>query len=144
MNMQYFWLVFGLFGIIGAIIPAAQMGTDIYFDINFMDYQKSISLSNYMGRSSYTFVTPDSVNMIFESLSSSGETYLFDMHTNKKNKITKLIDSVKSNKFAGFLEESNLDNSEIKKLSIYKPNPFHEPFREVEKVVYEIEKRFIK
>ena len=32
MNMQYFWLVFGLVGIVGAIIPAAQMGTDIYFD----------------------------------------------------------------------------------------------------------------
>ena len=42
MNMQYFWLVFGLFGIIGAIIPAAQMGTDIYFDINFMDYQSNL------------------------------------------------------------------------------------------------------
>ena len=82
--------------------------------------------------------------MIFESLSSSGETYLFDLHTNKKNKITKLIDDVKSNKFAGFLEESNLENVEIKKLSIHKPNPHHGPFREVEKVVYEIEKRFSK
>ena len=36
-------------------------------NLNFMDYQKSVSLSNYMGKSSYTFVTPDSVNMIFES-----------------------------------------------------------------------------
>ena len=111
----------------------------------FVDVNENFEpLDNYISKAKIRFVTPDSVNMIFESLSSSGETYLFDLHTNKKNKITKLIDDVKSNKFAGFLEESNLDNSEIKKLSIHKPNPFHEPFREVEKVVYEIEKRFSK
>mgnify|MGYP001315848457 FL=1 len=80
--------------------------------------------------------------MIFESLSSSGETYLFEMHTTEKNKITKLIDEIKSNKYAGFLEEKYLENSEIKTISLNKPNTLHETFREVEKVVYEIEKRF--
>ena len=33
MRIQYFWLALGIVGIIGAIIPAAQMGTDIYFDL---------------------------------------------------------------------------------------------------------------
>ena len=33
MRIQYFWLTLGIVGIIGAIIPAAQMGTDIYFDL---------------------------------------------------------------------------------------------------------------
>ena len=32
MNMQLFWLVIGIVGILGAVVPAAQMGTEIYFD----------------------------------------------------------------------------------------------------------------
>ena len=63
-----------------------------------------------MPKAKLKFVTPDSVNMIFESLSSSGETYLFDMRCSKENKITRLIDEVKSNKYAGFLEEKYLEN----------------------------------
>ena len=99
-------------------------------------------LNNYLPKAKFKFVTPDSVNMIFESLSSSGETYLFDMHSPRENKITKLIDEVKDNKYVGFLEEKCLENSEIKTISLNKPNTLHDTFREVEKVVYEIEKRF--
>ena len=99
-------------------------------------------LNNYLPKAKFKFVTPDSVNMIFESLSSSGETYLFDMHSPSENKITKLIDEVKDNKYVGFLEEKYLENSEIKTISLNKPNPLHEPLREVEKITYEIEKRF--
>ena len=32
MNMQYLWLTVGIVGILGAIVPAAQMGTEIFFD----------------------------------------------------------------------------------------------------------------
>ena len=32
MNMQYLWLAVGIVGILGALVPAAQMGTEIYFD----------------------------------------------------------------------------------------------------------------
>ena len=101
-------------------------------------------LNVYLPKAKFKFVTPDSVNMIFESLSSSGETYLFDMHYPRENKITKLIDEVKDNKYVGFLEEKYLENSEIKTISLNKPNTLHDTFREVEKVVYEIEKRFKK
>ena len=101
-------------------------------------------LDDYLPKAKFRFVTPDSVNMIFESLSSSGETYLFDMHSPRENKITKLIDEVKDNKYVGFLEEKYLENSEIKTISLNKPNALHDTFREVEKVVYEIEKRFKK
>ena len=101
-------------------------------------------LDDYLLKAKLKFVTPDSVNMIFESLSSSGETYLFDMHYSKENKITRLIDEVKSNKYAGFLEEKYLETSEIKTISLSKPNLLHGTFREVEKVVYEIERRFRK
>ena len=36
-------------------------------------------LDDYISTAKIKFVTPDSVNMIFESLSSSGETFLFEM-----------------------------------------------------------------
>ena len=101
-------------------------------------------LNDYLLKAKFKFFTPDSINMIFESLSSSGETYLFDMHSPRENKITKLIDEVKDNKYVGFLEEKYLENSEIKTISLNKPNALHDTFREVEKVVYEIEKRFKK
>lgn len=32
MKTQYLWLAVGILGILGAIVPAAQMGTEIYFD----------------------------------------------------------------------------------------------------------------
>ena len=111
----------------------------------FIDVTKNFEpLNDYLPKAKFKFVTPDSVNMIFESLSSSGETYLFDMNSSRENKITKLIDEVKNNKYAGFLEEKYLENSEIKTISLNKPNTLHDTFREVEKVVYEIEKRFKK
>ena len=111
----------------------------------FIDVHKNFEpLDDYLSKAKLKFVTPDSVNMIFESLSSSGETYLFDMHYSKENKITRLIDEVKSNKYAGFLEERYLETSEIKTISLNKPNLLHGTFREVEKVVYEIERRFRK
>jgi len=111
----------------------------------FVDVNKDFEpLDDYLPKAKFKFVTPDSVNMIFESLSSSGETYLFDMHSPKENKITRLIDEVKNNKYAGFLEEKYIENSEIRTIVLNKPNILHDTFREVEKVVYEIEKRFKK
>ena len=97
-------------------------------------------LDGYISRAKIRFITPDSVNMVFESLSSSGETYLFDMKRNGKNKITKLIDEIKLNSFVGYLKEDSIDNSSIKKISLKKPNQYHEPFAEVEKVVFAIKK----
>ena len=111
----------------------------------FVNVNKNFEpLDAYLAKAKLKFVTPDSVNMIFESLSSSGETYLFDLRSSKKNKITKLIDEVKRNRYAGFVEERYIENSEIKKISLKKPNLLHETFREVEKVVYEIKKRIQK
>jgi len=111
----------------------------------FVNVNKNFEpLDEYLAKAKLKFVTPDSVNMIFESLSSSGETYLFDLRSSKKNKITKLIDEVKRNRYAGFVEERYIENSEIKKISLKKPNLLHETFREVEKVVYEIRRRMQK
>ena len=52
---------------------------------NFIDVHKNFEpLDDYLSKAKLKFVTPDSVNMVFESLSSSGETYLFDMYSSKK------------------------------------------------------------
>ena len=111
----------------------------------FIDINKNFEpLNDYLSKAKFKFVTPDSVNMIFESLSSSGETYLFDMYSTRENKITRLIDEIKNNKYAGFLEEEYLENTEIRTITLNKPNTMHDTFREVEKVVYEIVKRFKK
>ena len=95
-------------------------------------------LGDYISTAKIKFVTPDSVNMIFESLSSSGETFLFEMQRFKDNKITMLIDEIKANRYVGYLENQIIEGSSIKKLSLSKPNNLHETFREVEKVVYKI------
>ncbi len=111
----------------------------------FIDINKNFEpLNDYLSKAKFKFVTPDSVNMIFESLSSSGETYLFDMYSTRENKITRLIDEIKNNKYAGFLEEEYLENTEIRTITLNKPNTMHDTFREVEKVVYEIVERFKK
>ena len=111
----------------------------------FIDITKNFEpLNDYLSKAKFKFVTPDSVNMIFESLSSSGETYLFDMYSTRENKITRLIDEIKNNKYAGFLEEEYLENTEIRTITLNKPNTMHDTFREVEKVVYEIVERFKK
>ena len=72
-----------------------------------MDYQNSVSLSNYMGKSSYTFVTPDSVNMIFESLSSLSKTYVFSTDTQNDTKVTKLIKNLVNNNSLGCIEKND-------------------------------------
>ncbi len=111
------------------------------FEAQFINITKNFEpLDSYISRAKMRFITPDSVNMVFESLSSSGETYLFDMKRQKKNKITRLINEIKSNRFVGYLEENSIDKSSIKKISLINPNPHHEPFAEVEKVVFAIKK----
>ena len=105
----------------------------------FIDFNENFEpLDNYISKAKIKFVTPDSVNMIFESLSSSGETFLFEMKKFKDNKITMLIDDIKRNRFVGYLEEQKVEGSSMKKLSLAQPNKLHEPLREVEKVVYKI------
>lgn len=109
----------------------------------FVDINENFEpLDNYISKAKVKFVTPDSVNMIFESLSSSGDTFLFEMKRFKNNKITMLIDEIKANKFVGFFEDKKIKGSNINKLELTKPNSLHEPFREVEKVVYKIKSLF--
>ena len=56
-------------------------------------------------KASYTFVTPDSVNMIFESLSSLSKTYVFSTDTQKDTKVTKLIKNLVNNNSLNLLKK---------------------------------------
>ena len=49
MSIQHFWLAVGIVGILGAIIPAAQMGTDIYFDFQLFIFVVGIGFFYVLG-----------------------------------------------------------------------------------------------
>ncbi len=50
MKMQFFWLVIGIVGILGAIVPAAQMGTEIYFDFQLFMLVVGIGVFYVIGK----------------------------------------------------------------------------------------------
>tara|TARA_B100001057_G_C22496521_1_gene812283 strand:- start:350 stop:715 length:366 start_codon:yes stop_codon:yes gene_type:complete len=49
MKIKYLWLVVGIVGILGAIVPAAQMGTDIYFDFQLFIFVVGIAFFYVLG-----------------------------------------------------------------------------------------------
>ena len=49
MSIQHFWLAVAIIGILGAIIPAAQMGTDIYFDFQLFIFVVGIGFFYVLG-----------------------------------------------------------------------------------------------
>ena len=91
-------------------------------------------------KASIKFVTQDSVNMVYEALSTKGKTYLFNMNYKNINKITKQIDLLLSNKQVGYIEKINLTKG-LEKIQLQSQNPHHEVFAEVEKVAYQIIKK---
>ena len=65
-------------------------------EIIFCDYKNNdISFESILHKSSAKLITRDSVNMIFESLSCKGNTYLVDMKIkNKMNKVVKTVNNL--------------------------------------------------
>ena len=55
-------------------------------------------------KASIKVVTQDSVNMVYESLSTRGKTILFNMKYIKVNKIVNQINLLLSNKYVGYIE----------------------------------------
>ena len=110
-------------------------------NINFCDINNtSVSFENILHKSSSKLITRDSVNMIFESLSCKGNTYLIDMkHKKTKNKIVKLVNELISNKKIGYIDcEAILEG--ISKMKLCKQNTYNDVFAEVEKVSYQLNK----
>ena len=85
-------------------------------------------------------ITRDSVNMVYESLSSSGETYLIDMKAKKNDgKVVKIINKLINDKKVGYINCEDIITG-ISKMKLSKQNAYNEVFAEVEKLAFEINK----
>ena len=116
------------------------MDSENYKNIYFIDVDDSKSLDlfkNYIKEASMKIVTPDSVNMVYECLSSRGETILLNMPSKKNNKIVMNINALKKDKRVGYMSISNLSEG-ITTHKLEKQNKYFDVLREVEKLSYSI------
>ena len=94
-------------------------------------------------KASIKIITKDSMNMVYESISTKGKTVLFSMKYFKKNKVTKQIDKLIQNKQVGYLEHSKMVDG-LSKITLQQQNEYHEIFSEVEKVAFKLAKQIEK
>ena len=73
-------------------------------------------------RASIKFITQDSMNMVYESLSTKGQTFVFNMKYKNENKITKQIKKLLENKQIGYIENISMSDG-LKKIKIQPQNP---------------------
>lgn len=108
----------------------------------------SDSFQRIIALSENKFVTPDSINLISECLSSKGRTYVIQttqlapkksFFKSRVNKISYFIESMKFKGYLGFVMET--EEGPIKVTRIKKPSLNNDPLFEVEKVAYELIKR---
>ncbi len=106
--------------------------------IKFLDHE-SISYTEYYDATSHAykkFVTPDSINLIFESLSAKGETYIMQVNQNKKalkdyfytNKHKYVIDNLINSKNVGSVTVNK------NKCELIDPNKGLKPLQEIKRV----------
>ena len=86
---------------------------------------------------SIKFITQDSINMVYESLSCKGKTILFNMDYKKENKVVKKVNELILNNQVGLIEKTKIVDS-LFKTKIIMPNKFNEVFCEVEKLSYKL------
>ena len=103
----------------------------------------SKNIDKTIKNASIKVVTQDSVNMVFECLSTKGKTYLFNMKYKKKNKIVNLMLGLLENKQIGYIEYSQMVDG-IQKMKMISSNKHYDVFAEVEKVAYQILKKISK
>ena len=102
-----------------------------------VDNKSAPKLSSVMSRASSKFVTPDSVNLVFESLSTQGSTYLLHLKKKRNHKITKLMSNLILTRDVGCVESMNMTEN-LQTYSIKSPIDSHQTYAEVEKVAYKI------
>ena len=91
-------------------------------------------------KASIKIITPDSMNMVYESISTKGSTLLFNMRYLRENKITKQINRLIQNKQVGYLEYSEMVDG-LSKITMQKQNAYHEIFSEVERLAFKLIKK---
>ena len=102
-----------------------------------VDNKSAPKLSSVMSRASSKFVTPDSVNLVFESLSTQGSTYLLHLIKKRNHKITKLMSNLILTRDVGHVESKNMTEN-LQTYSIKSPIDSLQTYAEVEKVAYKI------
>ena len=112
----------------------------IYENVIFCDLNiGSNNFGQILEKASSKLITRDSVNMIFESLSCKGKTYLIDMKENRSsNKVVKIVDDLIKNKKVGFIDCDNIVD-DMSKMKLQKQNVHNEIYAEVEKVSYKLQ-----
>lgn len=90
-------------------------------------------------RASIKFITQDSVNMVYESLSTKGSTYVFNMKYFKKNKIVNQINNLINDKKIGYIKYEKMADG-LNKIVLEEQNIYNDVFAEVEKLSYQLEK----
>ena len=111
-------------------------------NIYFIDYKnkQSSSFEHILHKASSKLITRDSMNMVFESLSCRGKTYLIDMRVkNKKSKVLNVINDLIKNNEIGLIEFSNPVDS-LSAMKLKTQNIYNDVFAEVEKVEYKLKK----
>lgn len=116
--------------------------TDEYSNTKFVDinHNQSISMDKVMEEASTKLISRDSINMIYESLSTRGDTYLLDMkYINPNNKVVKNVKNLIKNRKVGYVNTLDIIDG-ISKIKLEKQNSYNEVYAEVEKVAFEIKK----
>ena len=109
--------------------------------VDFYDNRSNISIEEIMHQSQSKLITRDSVNMVYESLSCKGDTYLFNMHAKRgSTKVVENINTLIKNRKIGFIDCSELTKG-FSKMKLEKQNIHNDVFAEVEKVAYEIQNK---
>jgi len=109
--------------------------------VDFYDNRSNISIEEIMHQSQSKLITRDSVNMVYESLSCKGDTYLFNMHAKRgSTKVVENINTLIKNRKIGFIDCSELTQG-FSKMKLEKQNIHNDVFAEVEKVAYEIQNK---
>ena len=106
-------------------------------------YNLIIDQGNYdelIEKASVKIVTQDSVNMVYECLSTKGKTYLFNMKYWRKNKVVNQINDLLENENVGYISFDKMADG-LTKISLQSQNPHYEVFAEVEKVAYKLIKK---
>ncbi len=93
-----------------------------------------------LSKASIKIITQDSMNMVYESLSTKGSTILFNMKYLRKNKVIKQMNELLHNKQVGYIEYNEMVKG-LNKIKIHMQNPHHEVFAEVEKLAYKIKNK---
>ena len=109
-------------------------------DFNFFN-QSLVSASK-------KFITPDSISMIFESLSSYGETYLLQTSKSSKkfwfgiksNKHQRISNELLDEKRIGIVQKRDVFDKSGVISHMISPNPGFEPLAEVEKIAFQIKR----